>query len=98
MSNDSRHTAGPWHRGFKDTQNIYGQDAKVIATVQCWTKSWQNNAALIAAAPELLEACNKALSEFTHIYQDECYNEHVAPVETIRILEKVIFKAERREK
>jgi len=57
----SKHTLGPWHTAGE--QGVQIRSAKdQIAKV--WTmrgNEWKANARLIAAAPELLEACKVAL-------------------------------------
>jgi hypothetical protein len=57
----SKHTPGPWHTAGE--QGVQIRSAKdQIAKV--WTmrgNEWKANARLIAAAPELLEACKVAL-------------------------------------
>ena len=57
----SKHTPGPWHTAGE--QGVQIRSAKdQIAKV--WTmrgNEWKANSRLIAAAPELLEACKVAL-------------------------------------
>lgn len=68
MNNMSKHTPGPWHIDkHKDGIFIHDKLAVYIASVTSWGKKSEKmrieseaNAALIAAAPELLEACKKA--------------------------------------
>ena len=61
------HTPGPWHRStLKGGLIVYGPDGYAIANAQVWHGrheefSAEGNAQLIAAAPELLEACEWAL-------------------------------------
>jgi hypothetical protein len=57
------HTAGPWRR---DGWDIVGGDNSIVAKVLPWDESGcrqedQANANLVAAAPELLEACKLLL-------------------------------------
>ncbi len=70
------HTQGPWKaiehdRSIKDYQHFCihnegnGQGETVIATLQanrCWNIPLEQNARLIAAAPELLEALKQAIT------------------------------------
>src|SRR3990167_7565144 len=73
----SKHTPGPWQAGRADMATVeYGVDSKWIYAdkkyialasgndVDTWDEVMAN-AHLIAAAPELLEACKKALSYIT---------------------------------
>jgi hypothetical protein len=64
----ANHTPGPWYVGETNTDNgkIYSHEKMpFIATAfqgTVWSpKEWKANAKLIAAAPELLEACRQAL-------------------------------------
>ena len=55
-----KHTPGPWAIGLETDEiksQIIGLDGSHIAYVEC--DPIQANAALIAAAPELLEACKE---------------------------------------
>jgi hypothetical protein len=64
----SKHTPGPWNvNGMHDngTPEVWVYDDKadqLVARVICETKRHEANARLIAAAPDLLEACKAALS------------------------------------
>ena len=71
------HTKGPWeaHNGEVTTQQIDGRSFRRIAAVQDYGMGSQrevdeDNARLIAAAPELLEALRQFVDEF-----DGCYAE-----------------------
>lgn len=61
---DNEHTKGPWKR---ENALIIGPDSTVIATI-C---SVESNARLIAAAPDLLEACEQLLHLFEPADADE---------------------------
>jgi hypothetical protein len=52
------HTQGPWHVGKRaGNPAIYGKDGTEVAEIlQGLTPEWRENARLIAAAPEMLEA------------------------------------------
>lgn len=71
----AQHTPGPW---LTDRNNVHiGQIATIHHCkgndwIEVWSTNWpegedaqEANASLIAAAPELLEACEKALSGFS---------------------------------
>jgi len=94
----SKHTPGPWktRRGYIDEEQVevYPLNSKVkrpalpseIATVSDAYPEMRANARLIAAAPDLLEAC-KAMRDA----RADSYNEIVAGMEKI---EAAIAKAE----
>lgn len=60
MSN-AKHTPGPWRTGGKDGRIIYAADGFAVADATVFHGRHEGehseNARLIAAAPELLEAC-----------------------------------------
>lgn len=68
----SQHTPGPWTIEYHSIQDGKGGQklAKIhnneipIATVNAWTQTQVANAQLIAAAPDLLEACKKMIQAF----------------------------------
>ena len=64
MTTKHTHTDSPWHLGKRaGTPAIYGKDGAEIAEIfHVLTPEWRENARLIAAAPELLEA----LRNLTH--------------------------------
>ena len=63
------HTKGPWY--VKEPTNVIcatleGVNDIPIATVDTFQTEWKANASLIATAPELLEACKKAIHFFDY--------------------------------
>lgn len=68
-----KHTSGPWRVGNYAVNDyaptIYNLDATKIATVEAWSGEEYNeseaNAALIATAPELLEALQNMIDLWT---------------------------------
>lgn len=57
------HTPGPWHLDpFRKYANVHGEVMSHLARVPIDTAEAEANARLIAAAPDLLEACREALS------------------------------------
>lgn len=63
MSHTPRHTIGPWECDFDDASEaakIIDKNCRTVAT--CEGGSRVSNARLIAAAPELLEACQSILA------------------------------------
>ena len=74
MNEQARHTPGPWEILRRvdddDLPSVAQADGPVIAHVTCWTSKGKSdpetieaNANLIAAAPELLDACKGALHD-----------------------------------
>lgn len=64
----AKHTPGPWAVGYPDDQTIRA-DGLRVANVECPRKEWRANARLIAAAPDLLDMCERLLG-FAHHYGD----------------------------
>lgn len=63
MDRQPKHTPGPWHVGINPGPMVYDEHGEQIA--DCRAVGYDNggnmaNAALIAAAPDLLEACKTA--------------------------------------
>ena len=60
MSEEFKHTPGPWHHGQKNKRSVFGKDGWRVADCgTAFSKSddeMEANARLIAAAPDLLEA------------------------------------------
>lgn len=52
-----RYTSGPWRVRPNGDIRAGGKDANLVAMVVQHQMPWQANARLIAAAPDLLEAC-----------------------------------------
>jgi hypothetical protein len=84
--NTHTHTESPWHLGKRGgNPAIYGKDGTEVAEIlHGLTPEWRDNARLIAAAPELLEA----LQSLTH---------PMASDEDLQNALAVIAKAEGRE-
>jgi len=68
-----KHTPGPWRvekSGYTQIAClVYAGDYPVLNTAvpPSSKEEWESNAKLIAAAPDLLEACKKALIHFDHL-------------------------------
>lgn len=62
MTKTAKHTLGPWtfERDSDADYSIYGKDGVFVATVHHENDDRKANAALIASAPELLEALKHA--------------------------------------
>ena len=63
-----KHTPGPWNR-IKGDRNVYSAAGTVCKTPAILgggsaATNWEANARLIAAAPDLLEALEDALSDY----------------------------------
>jgi len=81
-NDDCRHTPGPWTVAHKkDAQSLVMSGEKVVATCDS-----ADNARLIAAAPDLLDALTK-LQEAMYRYE-ECVGEE-APPEHYRMMNDV---------
>lgn len=68
------HTAAPWHIGLQPGPMIYGPQGEHVCDVRIETvmpDERNANARLIAAAPELLEACKLAREALTPARNDE---------------------------
>jgi hypothetical protein len=88
MSTESKHTPGPWHCKTVPIGRIWIQDSTTyaVAHVAKSRKESEANAHLIAAAPELLEACEMARDVISGAAQPD---EH----EALAILDALIAKA-----
>lgn len=87
-----KYTKGPWiiddTLHDEDPVTVIEQRGRTIAEVVEWAEG--GNACLIAAAPDLLEACEKSLKVF---HLDSDMEEDFAP--EIKALEQAITKARR---
>ena len=105
-----KHTPGPWRigtssgplkeLGFNDPPAIYGKNNNsVLAILGGGSIHFENakaNARLIAAAPDLLEACEQALALdwFPHNDPGDCLTNDGCPVcQTLAFLRRSIAKA-----
>lgn len=61
------HTKGPWHIQHCSYYTAICSDEKVIANMRYIDNSNEDDAKLISAAPELLEALQDALSELEYL-------------------------------
>jgi len=62
---NTKHTPGPWHTGGVNLISVYGCDGIQLAVItdrDGATPADKANAKLIAAAPDLLEACTRAMN------------------------------------
>jgi len=94
-----KHTPGPWHIWENDPKisnskdyhaRISGKDGFCLAIAYGQTyEEAEANALLIAAAPDLLEACKAAM-----LWIDETFDPIDFPTETVIKLEQAIKKAE----
>jgi len=94
---DEMHTPGPWEFAGKNTRGIFGNDGHQVSTMYCKPLAFpsdisemQANASLVAAAPELLEAC-KTVLDIINPYS------HIKPLfDANLLLQAAIAKAEGR--
>jgi len=94
------HTPGPWTQNIGPTHPHYQIVCKGerIASVEDHTAQTGSNARLIAAAPDLLEACEKALPWIAKMIADQSHLQAVAPKDcenTMQILQDAITLATR---
>jgi hypothetical protein len=98
---ESRHTPGPWkvsgcrmaRKGFENPMIECGETHEpLIAELLGQDRAWETkiaNARLIAAAPELLEACKAAVTQF-EANADYAFSDR----EVIKAIQSAIAKAE----
>jgi hypothetical protein len=85
MTNESQHTPGPWELipstpkpGIRQSYTLWHDDGNEDGyTIGGLDKVHPVNARLIAAAPELLEACEAALEQLDFLCADGVSSEHV---------------------
>ena len=82
---ESKHTPGPWVANIPPTDRMAPTVDAVdgeVCTCECGVnRTNRHNARLIAAAPELLEACEDLLSDYEHL----AYESKMPPVRRRRI-------------
>jgi hypothetical protein len=100
MSKESKHTPGPWRNGdvsgygqtpgciIADDGTKYNRMMKIARIESGNGQMSAQNAKLIAAAPDLLEACEKTLNALNN-----CRLSHEPEGETEQMLRAVIAKA-----
>ncbi len=81
-----KHTPGPWRTGPINYADVYGADAELVALI-IKNNTVCANACLIAAAPELLEACKRALGRM-YVHQS------AATRDAVQLCAEAIAKAE----
>jgi len=81
-----------WHLGkLAGNPAIYGKDGEEIAEIlHVLNDEWRENARLICAAPDLLNACKVALA----LMQDPDADEYFDAIKLEYMLEDAISKAE----
>ena len=91
----TKHTPGPWKLGKRaGNPAIYGQHGAEIAEIlHVLNDDWQQNAALISAAPDLLAACRDALAWIKATQPEEYGSRALGTI--WGQLESAIAKAER---
>lgn len=93
----SEHTPGPWK--FNGWQRVFsfesGEEEEVIIKddiCHVYGESPEANARLIAAAPELLDACERALETIEYLWSGK-YASRLYDNETKKRIQAVIAKA-----
>ena len=69
------HAPAPWHLGESNPWLIYAADGYAVADVRTWHGRHPDigaDARLIAAAPDLLAACQHVIATHGHHAQDDC--------------------------
>ena len=89
----SKHTKGKWEVSEKNGLQVITRDGETIAYTETCTglEKDEANAQLISAAPELLEACKKALSIIEYLGEE---HNTTAGEEEEKLLKQAIAKAE----
>ena len=94
-----KHTAGPWKVAIVDNVRHYPQvhteDGRVLARLTdlyCTPTQTEANAALIAAAPEMLEVL-KSLAMMAETFLSEQFTDHPNVVEAFKVINKAENKA-----
>lgn len=91
----SKYTPGPWRVGGKEKRVIFAANGDVVARTAAYGEQSETpeaesgNAALIAAAPDLLGACKSALRALKDNLEPGCMD-----ADAIAGLEAAIAKAE----
>jgi len=94
-----KHTKGPWSIGKRAKDTVFSDDV-AIADVFPNVVVGEANARLIAAAPELLEACRNALRRLQHAKQygdDMLSSREICYTDAKLLLIDAIAKAEGRD-
>jgi len=97
---ENKFTPGPWHVGYGEAIRIYdlkGNSLAIATNIHMYGRRNVNeveaNANLIAAAPELLEALEEILADYTLASDEWCDDALDYALELISRVEKVIAKA-----
>ena len=92
----SQYTPGPWKvKEYRQMYSVIGPDMKECVCTFPPADNAYANARLIAAAPELLEACRKGLARVKELTALAGHAEGYS-YETVRVLADAIAKAEGR--
>lgn len=103
MSSEAKFAPGPWYVGGNGQDILWFDDGldrcTIVATVAGYVQSegivphGSGTASLIAAAPELLEACKAALAYDRSAKSSDLQRDHDKRVEIAALLEMAIAKA-----
>lgn len=91
-----KHTPGPWTSLFSQEEGAYLIRTKdhYIATTNCNTSDDEVNARLIAAAPELLKACECLLDRYVSLINSgDCGNWNIEEESEVLMVRSAITKA-----
>jgi len=91
----TKHTPAPWsHEEIGKGFRIFSDLDFSVAFIECGTiEKMEANAKLIAAAPELLDACITAMADTEMLLNDECELNDDSLRSTIEYLLRAIQKA-----
>ena len=91
---DTKHTSGPWRLGGPYRLTVETGVGDVVAMISVYPHGRDANAALIAAAPDLIAACEMALAEIMALTGDDaCGCNHTPPLCCACTLRAAIEKA-----
>ena len=98
----TKHTPGPWsihtNIGRKGSVGVTADAAPCIIAIMGNDKQWpveaHNNAALIAAAPDLLAALQRVTHDLENPEKDVALNRHTISTATRQMVRESIAKAE----
>lgn len=98
MDKMSKHTEGSWYASENIIYKDIGNRRHEIATLQSWSEETEANAALIAAAPEMLGWLKAVVRQMEYELPHTTHTNGESGLFGMRAnLEKIIAKAEGRE-
>jgi hypothetical protein len=77
------HTPGPWHVGPHYKSDVESREGRICECRPLSSPRAEANARLVAAAPDLLIACEKFVASFKSLQREKCDVAHRLAVEAI---------------